>query len=413
MPLAETPFFSVAAFVGATAGDMLAACMAALPPTGGVCDARGLTSGGTISSIVLNASGVKVLWPCATFVVTGSIKVNNTGGQVSGVNWDACAASYANVGTQFRWAGNATDPLLDLKGVRDSKFKDFSIVSDVTAPLAEAIRLETAAGSVSTRRMFDNILINGTRQGGLIKGFRWCTGFDCSDGVVLGNNDLDDLRNVVVANYTNCAYSIEGTQSKTHTFTKSAFAGQPAYSQRGVCTTQGADPSTNAGSFQWFGAAGGGGNAVADFDLGAPTDSILIEGCNFESSNRLLQTNSAGSAQWPIVITGCRWAADNLSADNNVILYQFRGPLILNGNIVQLPSGAIRSPQFNISTSGSPARGVAIGNSITWNLAASGSNPFVTSGSGSFWTTLGNLIQDNSGNAFAIPDTLQQQVAPQ
>jgi hypothetical protein len=394
-----SPVLHASAFPGRTAGEKIATCVKSLPAMGGICDARDLPSGGTIPAITLAKSGIRLVGPCGLFTVTGTIAFHSPGKSLSGVTWSGCSTSYDRVGTHLIWRGNATDPMIDLKGVRDSQFEAISIQSDSAAPLAEAVRLETAQGAISTRRIFKNIMVNGTRQGGLIKGFRWCTGFDCGNSILLGNNDLDYLENVQVANYTNCAFSIEGAQSKTHTFFNSSFGGQ-SYSQRGVCTTQGAHPSTNAGSFRWYG-GGGGGNAVADFDLGAPTDLIVIEACNLESSNRLLQTSGPGSAQWPISIKGCRWAANNLNADNNVVFYQFRGPLILEGNIIELPTGFMRRPKFTISTSGSPSSAVGIGNSVQWTVADKSSNPFA-GGTEVTWAKIGNLVRDASNVGYPV-----------
>jgi hypothetical protein len=396
-----SPTFHVSLFDGATAGDKIANCVRSLPLQGGTCDARDLPSGGTIPAFTITNSGATILGPCGAFTVTGSITFHHTGASLSACNWVGCGASFEfAVGTQFAWVGNTTDPMFDLKGVRDCVLKDFSIKSDSSATLAEGIRLETAQGAVSTNRRLENLKIFSVRAGGLKKGIRWCTGFDCSDGVIIGNNDLDHIVDVVVSNYDNCAYSIEGTQSKSHQFDHSMFAGQ-VQSQRGVCTTQGADPSTNAGSFIWRG-PGGGSNAFADFDLGAPTDMIIIEDFNLESSARLLQTNAAGSSQWPIVIRNGRWAANNLIPDNNVVIYGYRGPLRVESLIVELPNGTVRSPQFTIASSGSPALGVAIGNSIQWTTADGTSSPFIGT-----WTTLGNMIRDAGNIGYAIANKVQ------
>lgn len=391
------PPLRVAAFPGATVGDQLVACLAALPAGGGVCDARDIKSG-TFPAITLSRPGATILGPCGLFSVTGSIIIGDGTHTLSGFRWEGCNGNFnATVGTEFLWAGDAASPMFRVRGVRDSEFERFTIMAQPAAPLATAIQSETAAGTASTHRVYRSIYITGTGQGGLQKGFRWCMGDECGGAGGNFNNDGDYLDNVQVVNYSNCAYSIEHGQSKTHQFQNSTFNGG-GFGQRGVCTTQGANPGASSGSFSWHGGLGGG-NTVADFDLNAPDDKILIEDCNTESSARLLQT--AGSAnQWPITIIGCRWSADKLNADNNVVLYQMRGPFNFIGNIIGGVS--TQSPQFMINSPGF-SRGTAIGNSIGRAAATSITQPFVSS-PGNYWNVLGNVIVDVSNNQFPIPD---------
>lgn len=382
---------------GATAGDKISNCVAALPSTGGVCDARGILSGGTIPAITLGQSGATLLGPCGNFSVTGTIQLFNASGIV-GFRWSGCDGNFSGVGTTLTWAGNATDPLFRIRGVRDSLFEDFSLSSSINAPLSTAVRLETATGTTSTARVFRNIHINGTNPAvnGLNKGFQWCTGDNCNGAGGDFNNDLDYLENAKVVNVFNCSYSLEGTQVKTIMFVNSSFLS----GQRGVCTTQG---TIQAGSFRWYG-GGGGATTVADFDLGGPTDSIMIMGCNLESSNRLLNEASATSGSWPITIQGCRWAANNINSDNNVVNYGSRGPLNLIGNLIDSPAAG-RTPKFQINTGSGPVRGNAIGNSIAWATSISvASQPFTCFPS-ACWNTSGNILTDASNVAqFALYD---------
>ncbi len=127
IPNPSTPW-NVANFPGATAGDKISACVAALPSTGGVCDARSLPSGGTIPAITLDKSGATVLGPCGSFTVTGSIQIYNAAG-LTGFEWKGCGAGYLLDGTNFDWAGNSTDPMFRIRGVAFSKFGNFSITS--------------------------------------------------------------------------------------------------------------------------------------------------------------------------------------------------------------------------------------------------------------------------------------------
>ncbi len=320
-----------ALFPGATVGEQIAAAIGSLPTTGGVVDARNLPSAGTWPAMTIPQSGYKLMLPPGYINVTGTIQLYDVSG-VQGVNWEGVGDEFPLGGTQFIWAGNTSDPMFRLRGVRDSGFKDFSIQGNSGAPLAEAIRLETATGTTSSRRVFKNIIINGVAAH-VAKGFRWCIGNDVSGGAGPDvNNDVDYLENVEVAAYSNTAFSIEGTESVSHVFVNCVFEAFLA-GQRGVATTQAANSSRNSGSFRWYGGTGGG-NLTADFDLGKPNSTILISGAALESSNRMLQTASVNDAAWPITIEGCRWAADNLNADNHVVIYKSAGPLVLVGNYV-------------------------------------------------------------------------------
>lgn len=391
-------------FPGGDLGQQLGACVAALPVFGGVCDGRGLPNSGTISSFTVAQSGVTIVLPCGFYLQTGSIIVQAASG-VAGLIITGCGASQNATGTNLFWQGNSTSPAIDLRGVRDSELSNFTIGANSALPLAEGIRRETWPGAVSTRVTFRNIIIAGNVNNSLIKGIRWCTGFDCSNGQIIGNNDLDTIQNVLVANYTNCAFSIEGTQSKTHMFLNASMAGQ-SFSQRGVCTTQGADPSTSAGSFRWYGGSGGS-NQIADFDLASVTDSIVISGCNFESSKRLLVTESAGSASWSVSIVGCRWTSNAINADGKAIIYKLRGPLYVSGFDIET-GGSTVPPVFSIESSGTPELGTAVANVITTASAAVGYTPFVCSSTTiSCWSSIGNMTTDNSGNDFIVPNTLQ------
>jgi hypothetical protein len=393
------PPLRVASFPGNTVGDQIAACVAALPATGGVCDARDIPSGGLIPAMTIGQSGVTLLGPCGVFTVTGSIQIYSTSG-VSAFKWEMCGASYGTFGTHLLWGGDATDPMFRLRGVRDSSLSEFSIASNQFVPLAEAIRFETATGTTSTHRHIYNVIINGTAAGGLGKAIRWCIGDDCGGAGADNNNDVDRIDSVLASNYTNAAFSLEGTQVQGIEFYGSQMLGN-GIGARGVATTQAANLNRNAGSFAWYG-GGGGGNSVADFDLGAPNNAILISGGTWESSNRLLSAgvNPGGSA-WPITIMGGRWSADKLNADNNVIIYKYRGPLNILGEIIDAAQPGA-APQFNMATDGGTASANAIGVTVRNQSATAQTNPFV--GNGSYWSLMGNTVNDNMGNIYRVPN---------
>lgn len=384
------PPLRVASFPGATLGDQIVNCVNALPVDGGVCDARDSPTGSVIPSITLSKSKAIILGPCGAFSVTGTINVYNPAG-ITNFQWDMCNA-------RLVWNGNATDPLLRIRGARDSEFSHFSIASNQFIPLATAIQLETATGTVSTHRTLRDISINGTAAGGLNKGVRWCIGDDCGGAGPDNNNDLDIIDSVIVQNCTTAAFSLEGTQVQGIEFRGSQFNGN-AVCARGVTTTQAVNPNRNSGSFSWYG-GGGGSTTVADFDLGAPNNPVLISGFVSEESTHFMSVgvNPGGSA-WPITVMGGRWSAARLAADNNVIVYRYRGPLNLIGlGIDGAQAGS--APQFNMAGDGGPASATAIGVRVNNQAATALTNPFA----GNTWSLMGNIVNDDSGNVFRVPN---------
>jgi len=98
---------NAATFAGATAGDKVVAAIASLPSTGGIVDARGLPSGGTIPGMTINKNSTTVLWGPGTWTVTGTIDF--TAGDFNTLiacGWfGAPAQSAAQGGTVFNWGG--------------------------------------------------------------------------------------------------------------------------------------------------------------------------------------------------------------------------------------------------------------------------------------------------------------------
>ncbi len=221
----------------------------------------------------------------------------------------------------------------------------------------------------------------------------------------VGNNDFDSMYDVSVTAYGLCAWSIEGSQAKTHSFFNSSFNGDLVNSKSGVCTNHGTNA---AGSFKWYG-GGGGANTVADFSLGAPDDFILIEGSNTEASNMLLTTSGVGSSIWPITILGGRFSADHIGASGKVIDYQLAGPLNVIGLSVE--GSASISPIFTLSSSGHPEIGNAFGVSVASPSAAAGYNPFKCNVGSGCWNTIGNLT-NTAGSSFLVPNTINSTYPP-
>lgn len=384
--------YNAGEFPGATVGDKIAACIGALPPTGGICDARSLPPEGTIPGMTIAKSGITILGPCGRFTVTGSIRFYNASNGIQQVSWQGCGAGYNDFGTEFAWQGNPSDPLFRLIGVRETAFENLHVNASSGAPLATAFQLETQSRQASTNRTFRNILVEGT-NGGIGKGFRWCAGDRCGGSGPDTNNDMDTLVNVTVSNYDFAAFSIEHGQSKSHLFFRDS------------CNSNGFGRYcvyAPTGSFTAIGMSGGS-NRVADFYLGMPDDTIVIQSCDLEASDRLLLTGRSGWP-WPVTISGCRWAANKLNSDNKVISYNNPGTLNLIGNIIDSPrDGAY--PEFDLGQGSAPVAGVAVGNTVFWDATTTRSNPF-TSNVHTAWTLLGNYVNDAGSHLHAVPDSI-------
>lgn len=375
-PCFARTMLNVSSFSGTNASAKISACVAALPVAGGVCDARGLASPQILSAMTISKP-VELLFGQTKFAVTGTIQLRS----VAGARLLGVGGSYSNggSGTQFVWAGNSHQPMFDLNDVRDSLFAGFYIDSSPAKPLAVGIRSENGSGrSVTpTRNEFRDIVLNGTRPGGLGKGFQFALGKGGD-----ANNDLNSFINVEVVAYTAAAWSFEQSQSKDNQMFGCSFNGE-GFGKYGVTTALG--PKGRGGSFMWYGGSGGG-NTVADFYLGAPDDAILISGGDFEGSFRLLETAGSSSNAWPVEIDGVRWANNNLAPDGKAVVYTERGPLILLDDIFE-PYSA--KPTAIALESTGPTQGIAIGNSVTSSL----SHPF-SGNRHAHWMQIGNLINN-------------------
>lgn len=207
-------------FAGATNGAKIAACVAAIPTSGGVCDARGLPTGGTIPAMQLTKGGVTILGPCGSHTVTGTILISNSPAlQMSGFRWQGCNGDFNHTGTEFVWGGNQTDCAIVLAGVRDSDLSNFSIVASSPALFCGIGQNALAGGPLNNNNGFREIAIEGTAGAGasLTVGMRWYG--------PAGNNDFSKIERVNVSGYNTAAFSIENAQSKAHQFVNSLCIG--------------------------------------------------------------------------------------------------------------------------------------------------------------------------------------------
>ncbi len=471
---------NVADFAGATAGDKIAACVAALPSVGGVCDARSLPSGGMIPAITLGKSGVTVLGPCGLFTVTGTITVTSAtpATSINGFQWIGCNSPFNlnTAGTVLTWGGNAIDPMFRLQGVIYSGLEGFKVIASLGTPLLSVIQFETKTGANSGSRTLRNIVMEGT-NGGITDEIKWCTGntgpYACGPSAVTNNttasgnavlhfasvpsyvvpgmyvsdnaasasitngtqvlsvgvgtvtmtanaagsgvgngdtivfstgagpdanNDIDYLENIVCFNYGQSCQHMLGTQVQGIHYYHNTRVGLglalPAY---GVFD--------EGGSF-FSEADGGGANGIADFYVARTPGTITISNYNGESSTRFLQVGAGASAfSIPVNIIGGRWAADELHADNNVIIQYGIGPLNIIGFEVDGTGGA-SAPQFMIWPNTAPVSATAIGVKIAAPNATITTNPFVAGAGNPYgqWTNIGAQLTGGTPVNIHVPD---------
>jgi pectate lyase-like protein len=256
-----------------------------------------------------NRLGTTVIIPSGAYKITGTLTLADVTGLV---------VIGSGGRTRLRWAGNATDPLLQLSSVQNSRFEDFTINSSSAAPLAIGIRMITQAGAlfVSRHNVFRQLDLDGT-NGGLGKGVQIGGGVDA-------NNDFHRFEDCAVSNYADAAFALEGAQVYEILFDNCLAVGwNAAPASAGVRAL--------AGNFHWRG-GGAGNHTDADFVIWSSNSAFdTIENSTFESSTRWLRTMGPSGAFLGMRLESCRWAGNALHADGIAINYQYPGPLAIRG----------------------------------------------------------------------------------
>ena len=328
--------------------------------------------------------GDRLELPRGVCVVTKTLVVR--GGRSIRISGRTEGASGSIAGTVIAWRGPPNGPLLELRGVRDSLFENFTIVAET--PIEALVVSATRRGLVATHNVWRNLHLTG--RGTFKKGFAFVATENWD-----ANNDVNAFYNVSVTGYSVAGWSFEHAQSKGHIFYSSEINGQQ-WGRYGVTTALGANGV--GGSFSWIGGSGGN-NSVADFYLGAPNDVISISNGNFEGSARFVETRGNSSTAWPILLQANRWAGNKAHEDGDAVIYSHRGPLTLQSNIFEAPSGRPLSIFLNAT---GPATGVAIGNAFYTPIE----DPLRTSDPkyGGQWISIGNTIK--TGPATMLPNVM-------
>jgi len=220
--------------------------------------------------------------------------------------------------TRLLWAGNATDPLLQLASVQHSRFEDFTINTSAATPLAIGIRMLTAPDTlfVSRHNVFRCVNLDGT-NGGLGRGVQIGGGVDA-------NNDFHRFDDCAVSNYSYAAFTLESMQIYEVIFDNClAVAWNDAPASAAV--------RAFAGNFHWRG-GGAGSHTDADFVIWMSNSAFVsVQNATFEGSNRFVRTMGPSGAFLGMRLESCRWAGNALNADGIAINYQYPGPLTIRG----------------------------------------------------------------------------------
>ena len=255
---------------------------------------------------------------------------------------DARDGALEGNGAKLLWAGDSSSPALQLSDVRDTTISNLHIECGRERPLHTAIRIENGPGKLfpPTSNVLDSIIVEA-ETGAIRNGVHIALGPGGD-----ANNENHSLNKVRIRNYTESAFRIDHSQAKNIQFRDCECTADPGSPQT-RCLTTGV---TNGGSFHWHGGSGGG-NALSDFHIGNPTDTISIQAFHSERSKRFLTTGGPSDAPMALRISGVRFAADQLAADRVAIDFKYPGPLIVENSL--FGEQAQRSPKIRLTAYGS------------------------------------------------------------
>jgi len=256
-----------------------------------------------------NRLGATVVMPSGTYRITGTLTLADVTGLI---------VQGRGGRTRLQWAGNETDPMLQLSSVQHSRFEDFTINTSSAAPLAIGIRMITQAGAlfVSRHNVFRQLNLDGT-NGGLGRGVQIGGGVDA-------NNDFHRFEDCATSNYSDAGFALQGAQIYEVLFDNCLAVAWPA-------APASAGVRAFSGNFHWRG-GGAGSHSDADFVIWGSNGAFdTIENATCEGSARFLRTMGPSGAFLGLRLESCRWAGNALHADGIAINYQYPGPLAIRG----------------------------------------------------------------------------------
>ena len=269
----------------------------------------------------LPTSGGIVFFPLATYRHNSPITIidNTASNNRKGITLLGCngGASGGSLNTVLEYGGSTTTPGLRILS-RDCVVKDLVVRARATVTCDALVDIDAATGAgagTCTNNRFDNIRVTGGGGATITNGVRIAA-------TAAANGEYMRFDRCYLDSFTNACVNIADTvgQSKFNRFHQCSF-NTAAY---GI--------DQNLGSFTADACTYGSLTAAA-IRLVSQTDAIIIRDSDEESCARFLISSGGSSVQWPVTISGGRFAANSLHADGEYIQFTNGGPLTIQGGI--------------------------------------------------------------------------------
>lgn len=265
------------------------------------------------------ATGI-VYFPTGTYKVTSTLSLlAKTGVYLQG------AGRYASTIT---WAGPAASAVIEFVNCYQSGVSGLAIVGNPSAQPSAGIWCysdhgQTLPATGIGKYTFRDLLIGGPASNEMVDGIV----FSAADSASDTNNDLNLFDNVHVSNLSGSAFALRHSQCKGNLFvhcrvTTAAMAVDAGTSVQG----------SFGGGFNWIGGYVTATSSAAFYVKGG-NDELKIEDVGFEGCYRILRTVGSSSSGWPVTIQSCRFDVTSMSSDNDVVVYNFGGPLRIINNV--------------------------------------------------------------------------------
>jgi len=296
-------------FLGLDAGVKIANCIADLPPTGGIADARGLLGNQTISAqLSITKANVTLLLGSTVFTLDAPLSITSTNVNIIGVG---------RSGTIFNYTGSAT--AIDLSGATRITLDGFRLQK----PLGVArIGIGATSSSISQGNyIFRNMEVVGGNGNGFTKCLVFGNGGNGASEISMYDVEIHPAARTV----PNIGISIESNQSvNLNLHSVSVTDGY-------VGIDNSAQPA-HQGTFNVYG-GNFGRNALADVRL-ATNDAVPVNiyGAYTEGSDRFMVSAGPDSGSGrPVTIDGLL-ISSIVNADRAAIVWRGGGPLTVRNS---------------------------------------------------------------------------------
>lgn len=260
----------------------------------------------------------RILLPPGIFRISGTLAIADTYGLTfCGAARDRCI---------LKWTGSSGSPMVLLKNTQHVTVEGMQLLGNTAGGNRPSAAIESSSDTtyartyVPTGTVLRDLVIGTGSANEFTYGVKYSHTGTSSDT----NNSEGFFQGVLIQGLVEAGYSFEHSQSKAHRI----VGGGVVLAKCAVATNRGS--GSQGGSFSWVEAAASS-CSEACFDFGGSNDPIYIERLTSEGSARLLQTGGPAGNTFGITLQSCRYATDALHADNNAIVYKYRGPLNIIG----------------------------------------------------------------------------------